>query len=116
MARRDSFGSVESFDTLAYDSAEEFMPDMLKTLLKQTKTLQTLEFLERSVSSDIKDLHKSVSSDIKDLKATVHKDQKQIHRLASRIDAIEVSLLSTAQQLEHACALLTTLVKKIGVD
>jgi hypothetical protein len=91
--------SFDSFDTLSYDSTEEFMPDVLKTLLKQTKSLQSLENLQRSVVSEVQDLKDGLNA----------KERKSLQSMTARMDAVEVSLQALTQQLGHLCALMATL-------
>ena len=99
--------SFDSFDTLSYDSTEEFMPDVLKTLLKQTKSLQSLENLQRSVVSEVQDLKDGLKNGVKDgLNA---KERKSLQSMTARMDAVEVSLQALTQQLGHLCALMATL-------
>jgi hypothetical protein len=95
--------SFDSFDTLSYDSTEEFMPDVLKTLLKQTKSLQSLENLQRSVVSEVQDLKYGLKDGLN------AKERKSLQSMTARMDAVEVSLQALTQQLGHLCALMATL-------
>ena len=99
--------SFDSFDTLSYDSTDECMPDVLKALLKQTKSLQSLENLQRSVVIEVQGLKDDLKTDLKD--GLKPKERKALHALNDRMDAVEVSLQALTQQVGHLCALMATL-------
>ena len=103
--------SFDSFDTLSYDSTEEFMPDVLKTLLKQTKSLQSLENLQRSVVAEVQDLKHGLTNGLKEghKDGLKPKERKALLSLHERMDAVEGSLQALTQQLGHLCALVATL-------
>lgn len=95
--------SFDSLDTLSYDSTDECMPDVLKTLLKQTKSLQSLENLQRSVVAEVQDLKHGLKDGLKP------KERKALLSLNERMDVVEGSLQALTQQLGHLCALVATL-------
>lgn len=101
--------SFDSFDTLSYDSTEEFMPDVLKTLLKQTKSLQSLENLQRSVVAEVQDLKHGLTDKEGHKDGLKPKERKALLSLHERMDAVEGSLQALTQQLGHLCALVATL-------
>ena len=83
------------------------MPDVLKTLLKQTKSLQSLENLQRSVVAEVQDLKHGLKDGLKD--GLKPKERKALLSLNERMDVVEGSLQALTQQLGHLCALVATL-------